>query len=590
VAKLKGVFVLDDELAEVVGNLRALGADHATVEAKRAETKLPKNVRETLSAFANTGGGVLILGLDETLGFQATGVRDPAKLAADLGAMCSENMEPPLRPLIETHRFEGVDLLVAEVAELPPAGKPAYYRGASMAQGSFVRVADGDRRLSPYEVQLMLANRGQPHEDEQAVPGTNIEHLDKALVEAFLARIRQRRARAFAHLDAKAALCRAKVLVGDEVSIAGLLALGEYPQEFFPQLMLTFVHYPTSAGPDPLSGTRFIDNVAAEGPIPVMVDEALIALRRNMSRRSTVRGTGRMETWEYPETALREAIVNALVHRDYSGLSHGTQVQVEMYPDRLVIRNPGGLYGSVREENLGEEGTSSARNATLLKLLEDIPLPGSDRTICENRGSGIPAMLAALREAKLSPPRFADKIATFTATFPNHTLMGEEVARWIASLQEPNLTSSQCHGLAMLYHGETLNNQAYRNANDLDSRVATEELGDLVARGLVEPTGGRRYAQYTLADDLARTHTNDTLTTVTPEPRRADRRAEVLERLGDQELTRADLGKLTGLPDRTVSRWLSILQRQGLIEATEKNHRSPNMRYRRTRQQTFDEE
>ena len=75
-----------------------------------------------------------------------------------------------------------------------------------------------------------------------------------------------------------------------------------------------------------------------------------------------------------------------------------------------------------------------------------------------------------------------------------------------------------------------------------------------------------------------------------PEPRRADRRAEVLGKLGDQELTRADLGKLTGLPDRTVSRWLSILQRQGLIEATEKNLRSPNMRYRRTRQQTFDEE
>lgn len=65
--------MLDDELAEIIGTLRTLGGDHAAVEAKRAETKLPRNVRETVSAFANTSGGVLILGLDESLGFQATG-------------------------------------------------------------------------------------------------------------------------------------------------------------------------------------------------------------------------------------------------------------------------------------------------------------------------------------------------------------------------------------------------------------------------------------------------------------------------------------------------------------------------------------
>ncbi|MGW4828603.1 ATP-binding protein [Amycolatopsis japonica] len=580
--------MLYDDLAEIIANLRGLGGDHAFVEAKRAESKLPKSVRETLSAFANTSGGVLILGLDETRGFEATGVRDPAKMEADLAALCSENLEPPLRPLIGTHRFEGADLVVAEIPELPPGSKPSFNRGIGMTQGSFVRVADGDRRLSPYEVQLMMANRGQPRDDEQPVAGTTIANLDHALVDTFLSRLRRHRSRAFANLDTTAALRRAKVLVGTELSLAGLLALGEYPQEFFPQLMLTFVHYPTKSGPDPRNGTRFIDNVAAEGPIPVMVDEALIALRRNMKRRSTVRGAGRAETYEYPETALREAVVNALVHRDYSGTSHGTQVQVEMYPDRLLIRNPGGLYGSVREENLGVEGTSSARNATLLKILEDIPLPGSDRPICENRGSGIPAMLTAMRDAKLSPPRFADDISTFSATFPNHTLMGEDAVRWIASLDEHGLTDSQCHGLAMLFHGETLNNQAYRNANDLDSRVATEELGDLVARGLLVPAGGRRYAHYTLAEDAAPAPTDSTDRPAPPK-RRADRREEILDALGDDEATRADLVAVTGLHDRTMTRWLTVLLRQGLIEATERNLRSPNVRYRRTSKRTLDE-
>ncbi|OXM55348.1 transcriptional regulator [Amycolatopsis thailandensis] len=575
--------MLHDELAEIIANLRDLGGDHAFVEAKRAETKLPKSVRETLSAFANTNGGILILGLDETRGFEATGVRDPAKMEADLAALCSENLEPPLRPLIGTHRFEGAALVVAEIPELPPGSKPSCNRGTGM---SFVRVADGDRRLSPYEVQLMLANRGQPRDDEQPVAGTTIANLDSALVDTFLSRLRRHRSRAFANLDTTGALRRAKVLVGTELSLAGLLALGEYPQEFFPQLMLTFVHYPTKSGPDPRNGTRFIDNVAAEGPIPVMVDEALIALRRNMKRRSTVRGAGRAEAYEYPETALREAVVNALVHRDYSGPSHGTQVQVEMYPDRLLIRNPGGLYGSVREENLGVEGTSSARNATLLKILEDTPLPGSDRPICENRGSGIPAMLTAMRDAKLSPPRFADDISTFTATFPNHTLMGDDAVHWIASLDEHGLTDSQCHGLAMLFHGETLNNQAYRNANELDSRVATEELGDLVARGLLVPAGGRRYAHYTLAEDAAPAPADSP----TPPKRRADRREEILDALGDDEATRADLVAATGLHDRTMTRWLTVLLRQGLIEATERNLRSPNVRYRRTSKRTLDED
>jgi ATP-dependent DNA helicase recG-like protein len=75
-------------------------------------------------------------------------------------------------------------------------------------------------------------------------------------------------------------------------------------------------------------------------------------------------------------TAQREAVVNALVHRDLSASARGTQVQVEMYPDRLVIRNPGGLFGLVMVDNLGEEGISSARNATLIKILEGVPLPG----------------------------------------------------------------------------------------------------------------------------------------------------------------------------------------------------------------------
>jgi len=244
--------VLDAELAELISNLRVLGADIADVEVKNAGGGLPKSLRETLSAFSNTSGGVVILGLDEGRGFAAAGLRDPAKLAADLGSMCSSEMEPAVRPLIRVHRFEGHQLVVAEIPELDPAQKPCFYMGAGMTKGSFVRVSHGDRRLSAYEVQVMLSSRGQPRDDEQAMPGIGIEALDQPSVEALIARLRASRPHAFKDLDRLAVLRRAKVLVAgqagqESVSLAGLLALGSYPQEHFPQLMVTFVHYPTAA-------------------------------------------------------------------------------------------------------------------------------------------------------------------------------------------------------------------------------------------------------------------------------------------------------------------------------------------------------
>ncbi|SED67859.1 ATP-dependent DNA helicase RecG [Amycolatopsis tolypomycina] len=573
----------DEELAEIVENLRLLGSDVSDVEVKKAEGGLPRSARETLVAFANTRGGTLILGLDEGADFAATGLSAPAKLSSDLAAMCATDIEPPLRPHIGIHDFEGGQVLVAEIPELPPDRKPCFSRGAGITQGSFVRVGDGDRRLTSYEVQLLLANRGQPHDDEAPVPGTGIADFDPALVATLLNRLRTRRPYAFGELDDIAALRRAKALVTADsgtvvASVGGLLALGSYPQEHFPQLMLTFVHYPTAEGANTETGERFVDNVVAEGPIPVMVRDALLAVRKNMTRRSVVRGAGRADVWQYPEAALREAIVNALVHRDLSPGSRGTQVQVEMYPDRLTVRNPGGLFGPVTEERLGEEGVSSARNATLLRLLEDVPWPGGGHAVCENRGSGIRTMINALRAARMSLPEFKNRVSTFSVTFPNHTLLGEETVDWLNSLGEHGLSESQCVGLAILREGGHLDNQTYRTETRVDSRVATQELGDLIARELVVQTGNRRWARYRLAPSVLPA----TGAASGVSARRADRRREILNALAEGERSRAELAAATGLTGQTVAHWLRILRSEGLVEATEEKVRNPGTRYRRT--------
>ena len=449
-----------------------------------------------------------------------------------------------------------------------------------MTKGSFVRVSDGDRRLSAYEVQVMLSSRGQPRDDEQAVSGTTTDDLDGASVDALVARLRTSRPYAFKDLDRLAVLRRAKVLVPgqdgkDAVSLAGLLALGSYPQEDFPQLMVTFVHYPTVTGAQSASGERFLDNVTLEGPIPVMVRDTLAAIRRNMSRRAVIADAGRQDIWEYPETALREAVVNALVHRDLSGSARGTQIQIEMYPDRLVIKNPGGLFGPVTIDSLGEEGISSARNATLIKLLEDVPLPGETRTVCENRGSGIRSMVDSLLTAGMSPPRFEDRISSFIVTFPNHTLLSEATVRWITALGEHGLTDTQCVALAILREEEALDNRAYRTSTGVDSRVATAELQDPLPVSLStrqEPaaghsTGSRRGSA---CAPVART--------------RANRRPTLLAALGEEILSRAELATRTGLNDQTVRRWLTIMREEGSVELVGTSPRSTSARYRRARQ------
>lgn len=492
----------EDELREYVEMLRFYGTDVFDVEAKAAAGGLPKNVRETLSAFANTRGGTLILGLSEEHGFEVVELSDPAKLAADLASMCTSEFEPPLRPLIQTHTFEGRAVVTAEVPELSHSEKPCYYKGAGLTKGSYLRVHDGDHLMTSYEVHVMVSGRGQPRDDEDVVPRTSLSDLDDTLVQDFITRLGANRPRVFRALSAPEILELTNLAKRTDdgllLTVAGLAALGRNPQRFFPQLMLTFAHYRSTDGEDGQTGERFIDNVAIEGPIPLMVREALAAIRRNMESRSIPTSYGTAHLWEYPETALREAIVNALVHRDLSSAARGTQVQVEMFPDRLVVRSPGGLFGPVSEDLLGEAGVSSSRNATLLKALEDIRIPGEDRTVCENRGSGIRAMIGALRSAGMGLPQFKDRISSFTVTFPNHTLMSDEVVSWLTDLEEDGLTDSQCTALALMWQGQELDNQTYRSATRIDSRLATSELQNLVARNLVVQDGARRWSTYRL--------------------------------------------------------------------------------------------
>ncbi|MFI6065283.1 ATP-binding protein [Micromonospora sp. NPDC051227] len=565
--------------------LRTFGSDDVNIEAKRSETKLPESVAETLSAFSNTpDGGILLLGVDESTNFAVTGVADPGKIQADLSSAARDRLTPPLQPVVGMVEVEGKPVVFAEVPELSRDQKPCYITSKGVNRGSYIRIGDGDRRLTSEEVQQLISDRGQPRFDHEVVSDAEISDLDQHGINSLLARVRVSNSRIFVDESDEAVLKMLGVIKrapdgGMRPTLAGILSLGRYPQQFFPQLCLTFVHYPTNKGESGETSTRFLDNVRIDGPIPQIAREALAVIQRNMSRRALVSGGGRQDVWEYPPEALREAVVNALVHRDLSPGSRGTQVQVEMYPDRLRILNPGGLFGAVDITRLGEEGVSSSRNSLLLKVLEDVTIPGENRTVCENRGSGIRTMRNELARAGMSPPQFHDKVTSFEVIMPNHTLFDEATVRWLGTIGREGLKDTQRTALALMRRNEVLDNAKYRAATGIsDSRIATTELQDLVARELVDQTGTRGGARYTLSEYAKSLDGTEGSRRVRP-----NRRRQILDLLtvhGD--LSKAEISTLLNINTKSAEYWLARLRKEGSIQFTEPGKGTKNARYRLT--------
>jgi ATP-dependent DNA helicase RecG len=333
--------------------------------------------------------------------------------------------------------------------------------------------------MTEYEVFGYLSSRGQPTCDEETIPGATIDDLDGRSLDSYLDELRRTRPNAgFLRGPREEALIRLQVVRRVESqlrpTLAGLLMFGKYPQEFVPQLMITFLQYfGTTEEEKTPQGARFMDNRRFEGSIPEMVAEAETYIMAAMRKASLIEGLFRRDIPEYPREAVREAIVNAVAHRDYSPYVRGNYVQVRMFADRIEIQIPGGLFGNVTVENMEDE--QSTRNARLMRMMEDAH-------VVENRGSGIRAMLDALRGANLEPPRF---------------VMNPEAIAWLNQFAHLSLNDRQRVALVYLQQHGQITNGDYQRLNRVNTVIAGQELRGLVQAGLVEPHGFGRCTFYT---------------------------------------------------------------------------------------------
>ena len=211
-------------------------------------------------------------------------------------------------------------------------------------------------------------------------------------------------------------LTRAYVLTrAGKATIAGLIAMGDDSNYFHPGLRVQFVAWATDVeGASDDSGVRYVDNPPmVNGPLPQVFARVLARVKNNLRTGTRIDLHG-SEVPEYPDTALREAIVNALVHRTLHPASLNSVVKVSVFPNRIEIVNPGGLFQVGVDEDGGPVGRST-RNSRLMDIMRVLPLAsGTTRSLVETAAAVSPQSLRKLRKAGLQQPRFRDEIHQFS--------------------------------------------------------------------------------------------------------------------------------------------------------------------------------
>ncbi len=436
------------------------------------------DVAETLAAFANTQGGTLIIGVSGRTRPQVEGVHDAAaarEAVIEAALVCTP---PLLLPMPQEVQHEGATLLLMTV----PPGMPHVYS----LHGKYVqREGMTNQPLLPDALRRLLNDRGEVGWDRLVPDGATLTDLDQDRIDAYLQRLGPAApSDSLALLFRRGCLARPQPEADYLPTNAGLLLFGRDVAHHFPQAEITLVHY---------QGREMADEFEREDvrdTLPEAVRRAEHWLMEHMRKGSRMVGLERQDWTQFPPPVVREALVNAVAHRDYS--LRGEGIRLALFSDRLECYSPGRLPGHVTLDNIVEERFS--RNEALVQVLADYGL-------IERLGYGVDRMLTRMDEAGLPPPTFRETAAGFLVV-----LQGQTVAS-AASTTQPDTSEWERQGLnerqiaALLHlqeHRRITNRDLQELAPDVSAETIRRDFADLVARGLLLKVGERRATYYIL--------------------------------------------------------------------------------------------
>lgn len=507
---------------ELLQNLNLLD-ETERIEAKRA-SEAGKSLLETVCAFANEpglGGGWLLLGVvREELAlfpsYQVEGVPQPDKLCADLATQCRETFNQPVRIELSTEQVDGQVVVAAFVPEAQPQDKPIFFKAQGLPKGALRRVGSVDQHCTDDDLAVFYQGRQRESFDASLVPDASLDDIAPEALADY------RQARAEANPDAEELrwtdeeLLRSLGCIGKDEqgalrpTVAGVMLFGK-PQALrrcFPMTRVDYIRVPGREWvPDP---ERRFDTIELRDPLFRLIRRAQAAVLDDLPKGFALKegDLQRQDKPVIPQRVIREALVNALMHRSYR--SH-SPVQIIRYANRLEIRNPG--FSLKSPEHLGEPG-SEPRNPRIAAVLHET-------RFAETKGSGIRVMRDTMEQAGLTPPLFESDRGNdqFVARYFFHHFLGAEDVAWLARFKDAQLSPDEAKALIVVREAGAIDNAAYRALNKVDTLAASAALRRLRDAGLLAQKGRGSATYYVPAERLGLGETQPTDNTLSSNPR-----------------------------------------------------------------------
>jgi ATP-dependent DNA helicase RecG len=425
-----------------------------TLEFKR-DLSSPEGALKAIVAFANTSGGVLVLGVEDGTK-KVKGIPNILAEEERLANLIADSISPRLVPSIEVMPWRKTQVLAVEI--YPSANRPHYLNRLGAEEGVFVRVGSTNRRADQVLIEEMRRYNQVSSFDEQPQPELNSEAIDFRVASEFFKPIRKL---------TRPDLQTLKIMTSYQgrvvPTIGGILLFGTDRLNHYPDAWIQVGRF---AGND---RRRILDSVEVRSYLPGAADEVILFLRKHMTREAVIGPVKRTDLWTYPVVAVREAIMNAIVHADYA--QRGAPIRVALFDDRLEIENPGLLPFGLTIEDI-RKGISKLRNRVIGRAFHELGL-------IEHWGSGIQRMTAACRDRGLDVPKLEEIGTHFRVTLsatprraPAKDARDEAILAALSSSLEAGLSTSEI--------AKQIN---------LSPRASRTRLAALVERGLIAEIG-----------------------------------------------------------------------------------------------------
>jgi predicted HTH transcriptional regulator len=399
---------------------------------------------KTIVAFANTAGGTLLVGVEDRTG-HVRGVREPLDLEERLANLISDHVAPRLVPEIEILPWRRTQLVAVQVH--PSSTRPHYITREGPEGGVYVRVGSTNRRADRELVEEF---------DEQPMPGLDSEALDFRAASESFAGVRRLTRRDLETLRLVTNYQGRKV-----PTVGGMLLFGKDRGLHFPDAWIQAGRF---GGED---RSRMVDRAGILSFPVRAIEETIGFVEKHSLRGAEIGRVRRKERWNLPPVAVREAVINAVVHADYT--QRGAPIRVAIFDDRLEVENPGLLPFGLTVEDL-PRGVSKLRNRVIGRVFHTLGL-------IEQWGSGVQRMTAACREMGLGPPRFEEIATRFRVT-----IFTERVGR-------PALDEMDQGIVETLAEGKGLLTSEIAKTIGLTPRATRTRLARLVGSGLLREVG-----------------------------------------------------------------------------------------------------